>query len=273
MELDRWPEALADLEHAARLNPRSPDAASWLGIAYMRLRRYPESRRELERARALRPNSLSLGYALARLDAAEGDLAGVRRVLRELERTSGARAVAAYVALREDLIWAIDDDQLRTLTTLTPDDLDGGRADWALAVSEAHRFLGDSARSRAYGDSAVTAYNAMLATWGNRRDRGQIVVTRALALALAGRLGEARATADEAGRLLPLGSGLQSSYVTYVRARIDVLAGDRTAAVARLRSLVDHPAQQSRSSLAIDRTLAPLRGDPGFEALMKGTSP
>jgi tetratricopeptide (TPR) repeat protein len=270
MELNRWPDAVADLEHAARLDPRSPDAASWLGVAYMRLRRYPEARRELDRARTLRPTSLTLGYLRARLYVAEGDLAGTRRVFRELERTAGARTVAAYVALREDLIWVLEDDQLRSMTTLTADDLDGGRADWALALAEAHRFLGDSAKSRAYADSAVTAHDAMLATWGTRRDRGQIEVTRALSLALAGRLREARAAADRAGNLQPLGSGLQSTYVAYIRSRIDAMAGDRATAVAHLRSLLAQPAQQSRGSLAIDRTLQPLRGDPGFEALTEG---
>lgn len=58
--------------------------------------------------------------------------------------------------------------------------------------------------------------------------------------------------------------------MAYVRSRIDALAGDRAAAVAHLRSLLDHPAQQSRGSLAIDRTLASLRGDPAFEALLEG---
>ena len=83
MELNRWPEAVADLEHAARLDPRSPDAAFWIGSAYLRLRRYDDARRELDRARGLRPASLSLGYARARLAAAEGDLPGVRRVFAE----------------------------------------------------------------------------------------------------------------------------------------------------------------------------------------------
>jgi serine/threonine-protein kinase len=272
MELNRWTEAVADLEHAARLDPRSPDAAFWLGSANLRLRRYAQARTELDRARALRPASMSLGYARARLAASEGDLAGIRRVLQELEGTAGPRALAAYVALREDLIWALQDDQLRIVTTLSPDDLDGGRADWALAVSEAHGFLGDSARSRAYADSAVTAYDTMLARWGNRRDRGQIVVTRALALALGGRMREARAAADTAGRLQPLGSGIQSPYVTYVRGRIDAMAGDHASAVALLGAVLAVPAQQSRGWLAIDRTLAPLRDDPVFKQLIGGRS-
>ena len=115
MELERWPEAVADLEHATRVDPRSPDAASWLGVAYLRLHRYDDARREVDRARALRPASMSLGYSRARVAAAEGDLAGVRRVFRELEQTAGPRALAAYVALREDLIWALEDDQLHTV--------------------------------------------------------------------------------------------------------------------------------------------------------------
>jgi serine/threonine-protein kinase len=268
LELNRWTEAVADLEQATRVDPRSPDAAASLGTAFFRLRRYDSARHEFERAQALRPTSLSLAYTRARLATAQADLPGARRVFREMERASGPRAVAAYVALREDLIWALEDDQLRMVTTLTPDDLDGGRADWALAVAEAHHFLGDSARSVAYADSAVTAYDTMLVRWGNRRDRGQIVVTRALALALAGRMQEAHAAADEAGRLQPLTSGLQGPYVTYVRSRIDAMSGDHLSAVARLRTILAVPAQQSRGWFAIDRTLAPLHGDPDFEALL-----
>jgi tetratricopeptide (TPR) repeat protein len=161
MELDRWPQAIADLEHAVRLDPRSPDAASWLAVAYARLRRYADARRELDRARSLRPASISLTYSRARLAAAEGDLPTARRVLQE-----------------------------------------------------------------------------------------------------------ARAAADEAGSLLPLGAGLQSPYVAYIRARIDAMAGDRPAAVKRLRSLLEHQGSQSAGWLSIDRTLEPLRADPEFRKLL-----
>ena len=272
MELGRWTEAVADLEHAARLDPRSPDAAGTLAGAYLRLRRYPEARREIAHARTLRPTSLSLAYSRARIAAAEGDLDGVRRVLREMEPIAGARAVVAYAALREDLIWTLADDQLRLLTSLTPDDLDGGRGDWALAVAQAHRYLGDSARARAYADSAVAAYGALLGQWGDRVDRAQVVATRALALALAGRTREAMIEGDSAIALQPPSSGVQSSYVAYLRARIDVLAGERARAVERLRQILAHPARVSRGWIRIDRTLADLRSEPGFVALTDGVS-
>jgi eukaryotic-like serine/threonine-protein kinase len=268
LELGRWSEAIADLQHAASLDPRSPDVASWLGATYLRVRRYPEARAEIERGRRLRPTSLSLAYMLARVGAAEGDLDAARRPLRELEASAGPRGVAAYVALREDLLWALADDQLRAVTTLTPDDLDGGRGDWALAVAEAHQFLGDSARARAYGDSAATAYAELLAGWGNRRDRGQVVVTRALALALAGRMREAAREAERAGEIQPLGAGLQAPYVAYVQGRVFGMAGESARAVERLTAVLGVPAQVSRASFKIDRTLAPLRRDPAFQSLI-----
>jgi hypothetical protein len=46
------------------------------------------------------------------------------------------------------------------------------------------------------------------------------------------------------------------------------MAGDHQSAVTRLRAILAQPAQQSRGWFAIDRTLAPLRGDPEFEALI-----
>jgi hypothetical protein len=174
----------------------------------------------------------------------------------------------AYVALREDLIWTLADDQLRMLTALTPADLDGGRGDWALAVAEAHHFLGDSAQARAYGDSAASAYAELLAGWGRRKDRGQVVVTRALALALAGRTGEALREAERAGALQPLGSGLQSAYVAYVQGRVFAMAGERARAVERLTAVLAVPAQVSRGSFRIDRTLAALRDDAAFQSLI-----
>jgi TolB-like protein/Tfp pilus assembly protein PilF len=268
MELGRWDEAIASLEHAVRLDPRSPDAAGSLAGAYLRLRRYPEARAEIERAQRLRPGSVSLAYTRARIAAGEGDLDAVRDALRKVEPAVGARAVVAYTALREDLIWALTDDQLRLLTTLTPADLDGGRADWALAVAQAWRFLGDSSRARTYGDTAAAAFATMLAQWGDRADRGQVISTRGLALAIAGRAEEAIEASALAGRLQPLGSGVQSPYVAYVRGRIDLMVGDRRDAVDRLEGALREPAHVSRGWLRIDRWMEPLRGDPRFQALV-----
>jgi len=268
-QLGRWEDAIADFKRAARLDPRAPDVAMQLSEALLRLRRYPEARAEIERARRLRPNSLSLAYTEARVAAGEGDPAALHEVLRGMDSIAGARAAAAYVALREDLIWALSDAQLRRVTGLTPEDLDGGRGDWGLAVAEAYRFLGDSSRARAYGDSAALAYAGQLAAWGNRADRGQVMAVRALALAHAGRLREAAAEAKQAGSTQSLDSGTQGTYVGYTASRVALMGGDRAWAVALLDSILRRPAQLSRGWLRIDRSLDPLRGEAGFEALAR----
>ena len=266
MELNRWREAVADLEQAARLDPRSPDAASWLGIAYARLRRYEEAGREVDRALSLRPSSMSLGTSGPEfMPVRETWL--VFGVVPGAGAVAGPATLAAYVALREDLIWALEDDQLRTLTMLTPDDLDGGRADWALAVSQAHRYLGDSARSRAYADSAVIAYDAMLAKWGKRRDRDRSSQPARCRWGWQGGIG-GTAGGDQAGVLSPLGLRTSKPLRHLRPGPHRRITGDYPSAVARLRSLVQ-PAQQSRASLAIDRSLDPLRGDSAFQALLR----
>ncbi|HEX3233731.1 MAG TPA: tetratricopeptide repeat protein, partial [Gemmatimonadales bacterium] len=79
--LGRSAAALAHLERAARLDPRSPDVAGGLFDIYLGLRRYSEAQAALDRARALRPSSLSLLHDQAELHAAQGDLGGLARRL------------------------------------------------------------------------------------------------------------------------------------------------------------------------------------------------
>ena len=115
----------------------------------------------------------------------------------------------------------------------------------------------------------ASAYAVQIAGWGNRADRGQVVAVRALALAHAGRLADAVAEAKRAGSIQPLDSGTQGTYVAYVQSRVAVIAGDRRWALELLHAIVQRPAQVSRGWIAIDRTLAPLRDDPEYQALVR----
>ncbi len=273
MDLGLWSEAVADLEHAARLDPQSAEVLGDLGGVYMRLRRYGEARETIERARVLRPSSMWLAHSRARLAAMEGDLDGIRQVFESMEGMVGQRRVVAYVALREDLIWALDDDGRRGLLELTPEDLDGGRADWALAQSEVHWLLGHVGQARAYGDTAAAEFSELLAAYGDQVDRYQLVAVRGLALAYAGRYREALAEGIRAEAEQPGDQNTQTSYVRYVVARIHVLAGRPEGALDRLEALVDEPGLRSREFFRIDPSLAPLRDDPRFLRLAEAVAP
>ncbi|CAN5877741.1 hypothetical protein BH24GEM1_BH24GEM1_10130 [soil metagenome] len=264
MDLGLWAEAVADLEHAARVDPQSAEVIGDLGAIYTRLRRYREARAALERARLLRPSSLSLVHARARLAAMEGDLEGIRQVFRSMEEIVGRRRVVAYVALREDLIWALDDEARRAVLELTPDDLDGGRADWALALAQVHWLRGDTELARAYGDRATQAFTSLLADYGGQVDRHQLVALRGLSQAYAGRTDEAMAEGLRAEAQQPKDQNTQGSCVRYVVARIHVLAGRPEEAIDRLVALADEPGLRSGPLFRIDPNMAPIRAHPRF---------
>ena len=211
---------------------------------------------------------MSLAHSRARLAAMEGDLEGIRRVFESMEDIVGRRRVVAYVALREDLIWALDEEGQRALLELTPKDLDGGRADWALALAETHWLLGHKTRARAYGDTAAVAFTDLLAEYGDQVDRYQLVAVRGLSLAYAGRHEEAIAEGLRAEAEQPGDQNIQTSYVRYVVARIHLLAGRPDGALDRLETLVNEPGLRSRELFSIDPNLAPIRDHPRFRRLV-----
>ncbi|HEX6104746.1 MAG TPA: protein kinase [Gemmatimonadales bacterium] len=271
VDLGRTEEGLADLEHAARLDPRSPRVLGGLAATYLNLHRIREAEGAVARARALNPGSMALAYTQARILAAKGDLAGLRRVLAAMEQSLGARQVVAYVALREDLITALDSARLRRMLALTPADLDGGRADWALALAQGHQWLGNETAARAYGDTAAAAFAAQQRAVGahlSPRDRAMQAGLRALALAYAGRapeaVAEARRTADD-----PAGD----EYVRHLAARAYLLAGRPEQALEQLEVIVSGqlPGFYTRAWLRIDPAFAMLEGHPRFERLVQGS--
>jgi serine/threonine-protein kinase len=269
IDLGLWNEAVENLEHAARIDPQSAEVIGDLGAIYTRVRRTDEARAALERARVLRPSSMSLAHTRARLAASEGDLQAIRQVYRSMEAIVGRRRVVAYVALRQDLIWALDDEQQRALLQLTPADLDGGRADWAVAQADVHWLRGHRMLARIYGDSAASAFAQLIAGYGEQVHRYQLIAVRALALAYAGRDKQAIAEALRAEAEQPEGQNSQTAYVRYIVARVHLLAGRPEAALDRLETLVDQPGIMSRDFLRIDPNFAPLRRDPRFVRLVE----
>jgi hypothetical protein len=174
----------------------------------------------------------------------------------------------AYVAIREDLIWALDDARQEVLLQLTPDDLDGGRADWALAMAETHWLRREQAAARAYGDTAVTEFGRLIADWGGRAGRGQLIVLRAMGLAYAGRLPEAVAEGERANLMQLPGERSAGPYTRYILGRIYLMAGEPEKAMSRIEQALRVPDFVRPAWIRIDPALAGLKRSARYSSII-----
>jgi tetratricopeptide (TPR) repeat protein len=265
--LGRVEEGLADMRAAEVLDPRSVDIAQSLMWPLLSSRRYAEALATVERARALAPSNLSVIANVVWAHLAQGDLVGARGVLGTVPGEVDPAALVAQVATN-DLSCVLDDAQQRLLLGLSPEPFGGDRAAWGLALAETHARRGDSALARAYADSARLTYEARL------RDLPEDAPTHTylgLALAYLGRRAEAVREGERGVALLPVSRNARGADLQRVLAWTYLLVGEPERALDHLEPLLKGPYYLSPGWLKIDANFAPLRGNPRFERLVRGT--
>ncbi len=266
MTLGRWDTALRHLTAATRLDPRSIGAARRLAQCHLWLRRYPEALEASERAIRLAPLAMGLHQIRAMVYLARGDLAGARRVLRDVPPEVEPTARAAYMANYWDLFWALDDDDRDLLLRLSPSAFGEDRAWWAIILAETYALRGDRLRQAAFADTARQEFERR--TLANPTD-AQNLAFLGLALGYLGRRDSALATGERATAMLPSDRfGFIGPYYLHLLARTAVLVGAHDQAVRHLETLLGQPYFLSRDWLRIDPTLDPLRQHPGFRRLV-----
>ncbi len=267
--LGRWETALAHLQQAQRLDPRSTLTALRLGSTLLRLRRYSEALHAFERGRALAPANLGLLESEAMVFLAQGDLAGARAVLQAAPKEVEPTALVAYVADFWDLCWMLDDAQQALLLRLTPSAFDGDRAAWGLVFAQTYALRGDQARARVYADSARLAFEEQLrATPGT----AQRHVLLGLALAYLGHKADATREGERGVALDPAAKdAVNGPYMQHQLVRIYILLNEPEKALDQLEPLLKMPYYLSPGWLKIDPNFDPLRGNPRFQRLVAGS--
>jgi len=265
----RWEEALAHLRRAREMDPRSPEGEQQLGVTLLSLRRTREAREAFDRGLVLAPANLNLIELKAITFLQGGDLAGARAVLAGAPKEVEPTALVGYFATYYDLDWVLDDTQRDVLLRLTPGAFDGDRGSWGIALAQASARRGDQAKAREYAEEARKAFAAQLA---EVPQDGQRHVLFGLALAYLGRKAEAVREGERGVALLPIAKGfVLGLYLQHQLVRIHILFGNHDRALDLLEPLLKVPYHLTPGWLRIDPNFDPLRGNPRFEKLARGT--
>jgi tetratricopeptide (TPR) repeat protein len=220
-----------------------------------------------DRAAALAPGTPDFVLPRVIVALTEGDVAGAGRVLAAATDVPAADLVAE-VARFWYSFWVLDDPGQRLALSLGPEAFDGDRGVWGLVRAQLHAWRGDSARSRAWADTAARHFAAQLRATPDA-DRPHLL--RGLALAYLGRHAEAVKAGERGVALKPVSADANiGAYNVHLLARIHLLAGQHEQALDRLESLMKIPYYLTPAWVRIDPTFAPLRGHPRFERLAAG---
>jgi serine/threonine-protein kinase len=266
--LGRWDDALAHLEQARRLDPRSVDVLANLRAAYQRMRRYPEALAVGNDALALAPASPDNIQDQIMVHLAQGDLRAARRLLADAPGSLSRPALLAYMGTYNDLFWVLTPADQDMMLRLPPSAFFDDPAAWGSVFMQTHWLRGDEAKARAYADTARMAFEDQLR--GAPQDP-QLHVLYGLALAYMGRKIEAIAAGEKGLALMPLSrDALTGAYLQHQLARIYLMVGEPEKALDFLEPLLRSPYFLSPGWLRIDPTFAPLKGNPRFERLVAG---
>ncbi|MBY0492506.1 MAG: protein kinase [Gemmatimonadaceae bacterium] len=266
--LGKWEDAIAHARKATELDPRSINAWRRLASAYHDTRRYAEELKAWNTALALAPQNLGIiqGKAFAYLSL--GQLDSVQALVNERLKIVDTNALCVRFALYQETMWALPPALWPRIIRFSVADFGGDKGHWGLKIGHTWRLLGDTAKGRAYGDSALVFFDAQLRDFP---ERAQLHELRGRALALAGRKADAIAEAEKSLALRETTNDVSlTPYVHFQVARILIQSGEYNRALDLLEPLLTSPASDvTPAYLRIDPTFKPLYGNPRFDRLAK----
>jgi serine/threonine protein kinase/tetratricopeptide (TPR) repeat protein len=267
--LGRWDEALAHSRQARALDPRSARAAASVGRLLVWMRRYSQASAAYDDALALSPQTADYLEMKAMIRLGQGDLAGARAVLRQNPGGVPEDDLLVSFGLYWDLVWLFDEAQSQAFLRLPLEAFGGGRAGRALAFAQVYALQGRAVELRRASEEAERAYASDLA---GAPDDEQSHVLRGLALAYLGRRDEAIREGERGVALMPISrDAVGGPYIQHQLVRIYIVLGEKEKALDHLEPLLKVPYYLTPAWLAIDPNFAPLKGQPRFEALLRGS--
>ncbi len=258
--------ALAKLERAREIDPRSYITLYSLSQVYAYLNRPADAEATASAALLVRPGDLNAIQWVAIGRVAQGKLDEARVAIRAaIEAGTPAPAIAAHFAGFQETSWILDERERQLVFRLTPSAFDNDRAFWGQSLALAYWQRGDVARARAYADSALAPSRAQAEAAPND---AQLHVLYGVMLALAGNGAEARAALTRSVAMSLAGT-TQHYYILLNAARIETILGNNDRAIEYIEEIRKGGGYLAPKYLALDPTFTSLKGNPRFEALLK----
>jgi serine/threonine-protein kinase len=257
--------ALAKLERAREIDPRSYLTLYNLARVYLNLGRSSDGEATASAALLVRPGDLNAIQWLAIARVSQGNLEGAQAGIRAaIESGVAAPAIAAHFAGFQETSWMLEDRERQLVFRLTPSAFDNDRAFWGQSLATAYWQRGDLARARAYADSALATSKSQAEA---APKDAQLQVLYGLMLAYLGKATEARATSARA--LEMEAASQQRGYIVLNAARIELALGNPDRAVELLAKSRMLGGYLSPEFLRLDPTFASLKGNAAFEKLLQ----
>jgi serine/threonine-protein kinase len=258
--------ALAKLERAREIDPRSYITLYSLSQVYAYLNRPADAEATASAALLVRPGDLNAIQWVAIGRVAQGRLDEARVGIRTaIDGGTPAPAIAAHFAGFQETSWILDERERDLVFRLTPTAFDNDRAFWGQSLSIAYWQKGDAAKARAYADSALAPSRSQAE--GSPND-AQLQVLYGVMLALAGKGAEARLALSKSIALSIAGT-TQHYYILLNAARIETILGNKERAIEYIEEIRKGGGYLAPRYLALDPTFASLEGNPRFEKLLK----
>jgi len=262
-----WDQALGHLQQALVLDPLNAGLLTTIGgETLLNMRRFQEAHDALDRALAIAPNDgLALTYKV-NVFQAEGKLDEAARVLEKVPSDGidpGLASFRAYQRLLERR-YPVAIAELTPLLAKSDDALNGFGPSLTLYLGMAQRASGDKAAALATFERLIARIEPM----ARRVDDSLMPVILAQAYAEAGNHKAALAQARLALELFGNDANLRPN-AEFALAQVLMMGGDPDGAIESLKATLAVPGGSTVALLRLDPLWDPLRGNPGFEALLK----
>jgi TolB-like protein len=274
----QWERSVTELAKVQQLDPRDPEIAENLSVTYTFLRQWSDAKRVISRALALEPNSVLAKRQLFLICInGDGDIEAAQRSVADLTpglfQGQGLHGTLQnllgeptyFHVLRRDFEAALKEwekqtgadpaqRERKTAGRLAIRLLAGNALPPKAEIDEARTLVGTGLPEQPYGDRTSSPIAWLYLAIGQPAD----------AIAVAHRAADSLPIEKDA----PLGAAFTTGL-----AEIQAQAGQPRDAIAILRRLLSIPAGAvvSINRLKIDPVWDPIRNDPGFQQLLKGT--